>query len=282
MMAFAHNRLRFMSASLLVGSLFLFKPLKGVEFQPPVIPLSDKPSSPLSTLPFEVGEKLSYDVYWKIFDAGTATMVLADRVWYQNEEMYKVNAVVRSAGIVSSLFKVVDVFESFFHTKELCSYRILKDLQEGRRHRSTVVTFDRRSLTALMEDKDLTKPESGIKRVESSIPGCVQDVISALYVIRTKNLKVGESVHFPISDGGRTYDVIVEIQALEEIRTPVGSFQTLRLEPRVFDGLFKSRGRLFVWVTNDRVKMPVQLKARMNIGTITAALSQVSKITPAH
>jgi len=28
--------------------------------------------------------------------------------------------------------------------------------------------------------------------------------------------------------------------------------------------------------------MPVQLKARMNIGTITAALSQVSKITPAH
>jgi Protein of unknown function (DUF3108) len=282
MMASSNNRLRFMGASLLVGLLFLFKPLKGVEFQSVVIPISDKPSSTPSALPFEVGEKLSYDVYWKIFDAGTATMMLVDRVWYRNEEMYKVNAVVRSAGVVSSLFKVVDVFESYFHTKELCSYRIMKDLLEGRRHRSTVVTFEQRSLKALMEDKDLTKPESGVKRVESSIPGCVQDVISALYVVRTKNLKVGESIHFPINDRGRTYDVYVEIQALEEIRTPVGSFQTLRLEPRVFGGLFKSRGRLFVWVTNDRAKMPVQLKARMNIGTITAALSQVSKITPAH
>jgi hypothetical protein len=282
MMILAHKPLRFMRVSLLVGLLLLFVPLKGIESQPPVIAISDKPSSAPSTLPFEVGEKLSYDVSWKIFDAGTATMVLVDRVWFQNEEMYKVNAVVRSTGIVSTLFKVVDVFESFFHTKELCSYRIMKDILEGRRHRNTVVTFDRRSLTARMEDKDLTKPDSGIKRIENSIPGCVQDVISALYVVRTKSLKVGEQIHFPISDGGRTYDVVVEIQAKEEIRTPAGSFQTFRLEPRVFDGLFKSRGRLFVWVSDDRAKMPVQLKARMNIGTITAALTQVSKITPAH
>ena len=161
MMILAHKRLRFMSVSLLVGLLLLFEPLKGIESQPPVIAISDKPSSAPSTLPFEVGEKLSYDVSWKIFDAGTATMVLVDRVWFQNEEMYKVNAVVRSTGIVSTLFKVVDVFESFFHTKELCSYRIMKDILEGRRHRNTVVTFDRRSLTARMEDKDLTQTRIG-------------------------------------------------------------------------------------------------------------------------
>ena len=282
MMILTPRRLRFMGVALLLILLFLFEPLKGIESQRPVNAISEKPSLAPSTLPFEVGEKLSYDVYWKIFDAGTATMQLVDRVWFQNEEMYKVNAVVRSTGVVSTLFKVVDVFESFFHTKELCSYRIMKDILEGRRHRNTIVTFDRRSLMARMEDKDLTKPDSAIKRVESSVPGCVQDVISALYVVRTKNLKVGEQLHFPISDGGHTYDVVVEIQAKEEIRTPAGSFQTLRLEPRVFDGLFKSRGRLFIWVTDDYAKMPVQLKARMNIGTITAALTQVTKVTPTH
>ena len=45
----------------------------------------------------------------------------------------------------------------------------------------------------------------------------VQDVISALYVIRTKTLRVGELVQFPINDGGRTYEVTVEIQAQEEV-----------------------------------------------------------------
>jgi len=72
-------------------------------------------------------------------------------------------------------------------------------------------------------------------------------------------------------------DVGVEVQAAEEIKTPAGMFQTLRLEPRVFDGLFKNKGRMFLWITNDDEKMPIQLKAKINIGTITAALSKVSK-----
>jgi hypothetical protein len=50
------------------------------------------------------------------------------------------------------------------------------------------------------------------------------------------------------------------------------------LEPKVFDGLFKSKGRLFVWVTADAVRMPVQLKAKINIGTITAALTQADRV----
>ena len=275
-----NNRLRIILGVLFVGGLLIFTPLKGVESPIPATTSFQKSVPGSSALPFDIGEKLTYNVSWKIFDAGIATMVLMDRVRIQNEEMYKVNATVRSTGIVSALFKVVDVFESFFHTKDLCSHQIMKNILEGRRHRSTVVTFDKHSLTARMEDKDLAKPETGVKRVETSIPPCVQDVISALYVVRTKNLKVGEQIHFPISDGGRTYDVVVEIQAQEEIRTPAGTFQALRLEPRVFSGLFKSRGRLFVWFTDDKVKIPVLFKARINIGTITAALTQVDKLTP--
>jgi hypothetical protein len=84
-------------------------------------------------------------------------------------------------------------------------------------------------------------------------------------------------VTFPVNDGGRTYDVSVEVQASEEIRTPAGTFQTLRLEPRVFEGLFRKKGRMFVWLTDDAEKMPVQVKARINIGTITASLTRVSK-----
>ena len=80
-----------------------------------------------------------------------------------------------------------------------------------------------------------------------------------------------------INDGGRTYNVEVEVQAQEEVRTPLGVFQTFRLEPKVFDGLFKTKGRLFVWLTNDAARMPVQLKAKVNIGTITVALTQVNQ-----
>lgn len=276
------NRWRMITGILLMSMLLLLIPVKIME-SPALETVSlqrSKSGSP--ALPFGVGEKLTYNVSWKIFDAGVATMVVVDRVRIQNDEMFKINATVRSTGIVSVLFKVVDVFESLFHARELCSHQIMKNILEGKRHRSTIVTFDRSSSMARMEDKDLAKPDSPVKRLESPIPSCVQDVISALYVVRTKSLKVGEEIHFPISDGGRTYDVVVEIQAEEEIRTPAGTFQALRLEPRVFNGLFKSRGRLFVWFTKDNVKMPVLFKARMNIGTITAALTQTDRSSPAQ
>ena len=237
-----------------------------------------KPGLAASKMPFEVGERFTYNVSWKVFDAGIATMTLADKTSFQNEDTYRINATVYSTGIVSALFKVADVFESLFQSKDLCSRRITKKIQEGRRHRQTVVTFDAKARRAQMEDRDLNLPDLPPKRTESPVPACVQDVISALYVIRTKTLHVGELVQFPINDGGRTYDVTVEIQAQEEVRTPAGTFQAFRLEPKVFDGLFKSKGRLFVWVTADATRMPVQLKAKINIGTITAALTQADRV----
>jgi hypothetical protein len=242
-----------------------------------------KPNPTTSAAPFEVGERFTYNVSWKVFDAGIATMTLAEKMSFQNEETYRINATVYSTGIVSALFKVVDVFESFFQARDLCSRRITKKIQEGRRHRETVVTFDAKARQARMEDRDLNLPDLPPKRTESPVPSCVQDVISALYVIRTKTLRVGELVQFPINDGGRTYDVTVEIQAQEEVRTPAGTFQAFRLEPKVFDGLFKSKGRLFVWVTSDAARMPVQLKAKINIGTITATLTQADRLpVPSH
>ena len=237
-----------------------------------------KPSLKARPVPFEVGERFTYNVSWKVFDAGIATMTLAEKTSFQNEETYRINATVYSTGIVSALFKVVDVFESFFQARDLCSRKITKRIQEGRRHRETVVTFDSKTRQARMEDRDLNLPDLPPKRTESPVPSCVQDVISALYVIRTKTLRVGELVEFPINDGGRTYDVTVEIQAQEEVRTPAGTFQAFRLEPKVFDGLFKTKGRLFVWVTTDAARMPVQLKAKINIGTITASLTQADRI----
>jgi hypothetical protein len=228
-------------------------------------------------LPFEVGETFVYSVSWKIFDAGIATVRLTEKTRFQNEEVYKVTATARSTGILSRVFQVLDVFESYFLVSDLCSRRLTKSIQEGSRTRETILTFDPKLHRTTFEEKDPGHPDAPIKHSEASVPLCVQDIISALYVIRTKALKVGEQVTFPINDGGKTYEVSVEVQTTEEIRTPAGSFQTVRLEPRVFEGLFRKKGRMFVWLTNDAAKMPVQLKARMNIGTITAWLTRVSR-----
>ncbi len=238
---------------------------------------SQRPAPAVTGQSFLLGEKFTYLVSWKVFDAGIATFDLVDRYHAQNEDLYRIRATVRSTGIVATLFTVVDIFESNVAVATLCSRRIVKNIQEGHRQRTTVVDFDQKGGQARMEDTDLARPGLPPRHSESPIPACVQDVISAFYFVRTRDLKVDETFRFPINDGGKTYDVDVEVQAVETVKTPAGTFQAYRLEPKVFGGLFKNKGRLFVWLTNDAEKIPVQLKARIAVGTITASLSRIEK-----
>ncbi len=265
-----------------VAGLWVFSsllPRSWSEFRTSPAPqvLSSRAQTPSDISPFQIGEKFTYLVSWKVFDAGIATLSLVERFHSQNEDLYRIRATVRSTGIVATLFKVVDFFESQVHMGDFCSRQIVKNIQEGRRQRTTMVSFDHRAGLARMNDLDLNRPEVPPKHSETQIPPCVQDVISAFYLVRSKSLKVGETLRFPINDGGRTYDLDVEAQAMESIKTPAGTFQTIRLEPKVFGGLFKNKGRLFVWISNDSERVPVMMKARIAIGTITVALTKAEK-----
>jgi hypothetical protein len=268
-----------------VGGLFLLFcavscAAKGLDMSgPPQAPRSgpSKSGNEPGLDPFQLGETFSYNITWKIFDAGVATMTLNDRFRYQDEEVYKITATVKSSGLMATLFPVLDFFESYLQVKDHCSRKIVKQVNEGWRHRDISVSFDPRARKAFLQDKNLNKPQEPVKQLETSIPVCVQDVISSLYVVRTMPMKVGDRFQLAINDGGNTYNVEVEVQAEEMLKTPAGNFNTLRLEPQVFGGLFKKKGRMFLWFSKDAAKVPVQIKARILVGTITATLAKIEK-----
>jgi hypothetical protein len=96
--------------------------------------------------------------------------------------------------------------------------------------------------------------------------------------VRSRPLTVGQSFELPLNDGGRTISIRLEVQALEEIQTEAGTFEAYRIEPDVFSGqLFKQKGRMFVWISNDEHRVPVQLRAQIGVGTIVAALASVER-----
>jgi len=67
----------------------------------------------------------------------------------------------------------------------------------------------------------------------------------------------------------------VESQMREELKTPLGTFKTIRYEVFLFDNiLFRRSGHLHVWLTDDAERLPVQLQVRLQIaiGTITFRL----------
>ncbi len=230
--------------------------------------------------PFSVGETLTYDVTWTIFPAGQVTATVQPAAGTSSQD-YEIVTTARSQGFVSLLFDVENEFRSIFDPRTSCSLQIHKKINEGRRHKDTRIVFDRERKLAILDEVDLTKPTAPPKHAENPIPPCVADVITAFYYARQQPLRVGEQFHLPINDGAKTYDVTVEVQAREQVQTPLGTRDAIRVEPKVFGGLYSRKGRMLIWFSDDNSHLPLRIKASIAVGTITGTLRSVSTAPPA-
>ena len=227
---------------------------------PPVVIPTLQPPDPAFTSPAR--QTLTYSVDWRVFTAGTAVFHLE-----QQGTLEKVWATADTAGNVNMIFPVVDKFEAGFDTKTGCSTGFSKNLQEGRRKVSSELTFDYKNGRQNEASKNLVKGTS--KQQTASIPACVADTLSAIFYVASRPLIVGQTVRFPLADSMRTVTVTMKVEAKEEIKTPAGTFQTLRVQPTADEGIVKNRGNIWIWYTDDARHMPVQIRARLFWGTIT-------------
>lgn len=217
-------------------------------------------------------QALTFNIYWKTASAGVAT-IRVERG--ENPGQVKIIGEARSSRFVSTLYRVEDYFESLVSLKDFCSVRLVKRQNEGRRHRESLLSILPEQHLARWQEHNLAVPTAPMKRIQAQSPSCVQDVLSALFFMRTQPFTLGKSVQFPVNDNGKTYNLTVEIQQRETVKTDAGTFQAIRVEPKVFGGLFKRPGRMYVWFSDDDEHRILQLKARISIGTITALLTNV-------
>ena len=147
---------------------------------------------------------------------------------------------------------------------------------EGNRSRETKVAYDGVAQKATYVERDRIK-NVVLDSKETTIPACVHDIAGGLYFLRTLNLEPGQSTTEAVSDGKKSVMAKVEAQQREDIKTPEGVFKTIRYEIYLFNGvLYKRPAHLNVWVTDDKRKLPVQIRVRMSItvGTINLVLEK--------
>jgi hypothetical protein len=227
--------------------------------------------------PFTPGEMLTYDVMWTIFRAGEVTATLRTG-GPATHDTYEVTATARSEGFVPMLFSVDNLFRATSSQQTLCSQGIVKKVNEGHRHKDTQIKFDYARKLALLNERDLNDAKAAPKLAQNEIPGCVEDVVTAFYYLRRQHLEVGHTLELPVNDGSKTQRVIVDVQAQEQVRTPMGTFDTLRVEPKVFNGLLKRKGRMLIWFSADDRRLPIRIKAMISVGSITGTLRSVTYV----
>jgi len=214
---------------------------------------------------FKVGEKLTFIIRYGIIRAGSSTMSIPEIINRNGYECFKIETEARSSSFFSAFFKVRDRVVSYMDKDGLFTWGFEKHLREGKFRADRYVEYDQVNGWAVTNKKDSLQ-----------IPPCVQDILTTFYYIRTQNLDVGKSLFLDNHADNKLYPLEVKVHKKERLKVKAGTFDCLVVEPILrASGIFKSKGRLLVWLTDDERKIPVQMKSKILIGYITAELKKM-------
>jgi len=218
-------------------------------------------------------EKLSYRVEWRLVTAGEATLQFS-----RSERDWQLDLHLASAGLVSRLYGVLDTYK-LTSDEHFCALRSSLDAQEGKRHSATVVEFDNARHKLSYSEKDFVKNTAD--KHELDVAPCTFELPGALIALRALRLEPGKTIAFPVTTGKKLVNAKVEAEAKDTVTVDGKNYSTVRYQAFVFDNvLYRRKGRLFVWMTDDGDRVPVRLQFQMGfpIGAITLDLEKREKL----
>ncbi len=240
-----------------------------------------KKSPKINNHAFEVGEKLKFKIRFGFIRAGTAEMKVLSKKQKEKRMVYHIQTTAKSVSAFNWMYKVDDVVNTYMDTDGLYPIRFEKKLREGGYKADLFVDYIPENSTAKVEfiryEKNMK--EKSRKNFSIKTPKYVQDVLSAFYFIRNMDIEVGKSIFMSNHDKDKVYDLEVKVYEKEIIEVEAGRFRCLVVEPMMKgEGLFKQKGSLKIWLTDDDRKIPVQMTSEILVGHITTELIKIEGV----
>lgn len=219
---------------------------------------------------FAVGERLVFGVNYGFITAGEAVMEVAAYDSVAGRKCYRVEFTVNSLPSFSWIYKVEDRYLTYIDVETIAPWKFEQHIREGTYRRDFIAEFDQVNLVATTTGG--TYP----------IPQYVHDIMSAFYFARTidfSSFKPGDGVLLNNFYKDKTHELKVNFLGRQELETEAGTFNTIVVEPLVKEGgLFKSEGRIVIWLSDDERKIPVRVNTKVVIGSIDTELKSYSGI----
>lgn len=211
--------------------------------------------------------KMSYSGFLK---AGNATLTVKDAK-LNNKEVYHVVGKGWTTGMIKWFFKVKDRYESYFDKQTIMPYKFIRNINEGGHTKDIEIEFDQENNKAHVNNKKHKK-----KTVIDIKPN-IQDMVSTYYYLRNKidtsTLEVGDEFKVNMFFDEETYGFKLLYLGAETINTDFGKIEALKFRPYVMAGrVFKEEESLTLWVSKDKNKVPLRIKADLAVGSLRADL----------
>lgn len=246
------------------------------------------------------GEKLEYEVRYSRFPiyatvgivtfenlgnaiTNSSPIIPGLNIDYQppSEPLLHLRSTAISKGILLAIFgiDVHDRFEDLVALRDFSTRLSFFELIEGKKHRTQSGLFDEtnqqvRYLTTNLANPAAKPKITNLPRQESMI-----SLLTAIYFVRLQKYKEGQTLVFPVSYDEENYNFEVRVGKTEKLKTECGKVRTTRLEPLLFGPgkFFNRKGEMTMWMSRDKLQVPLRLVAKTSSGSVTARLLNFRK-----
>lgn len=220
---------------------------------------------------FQEGEWFKFEMsYSNFLKAGNATLEVKEST-LDGKPVYHVVGKGWTTGAIKWFFKVKDRYESYIDKETGMPYKFIRKIDEGGHTKDIEIKFNHEKQEAFVEDKE-HKTKKTIATEKD-----IQDMVSAFYYLRnnyeTDSIKEGEIVSLNMFFDEENYNFKLKFLGRETIDTEFGKVKTLKFRPYVMAGrVFKEQESLTLWVSADKNKIPLKIKADLAVGSLQANL----------
>ena len=218
----------------------------------------------LPVFPFNVGERLDYQVKFGPVSVGSATMEVVGVESLRGRQVYHTRFVVKGGTL---FYKVNDRYESWFDPRDDVSLRFKQQIDEGayEAERTYEIYPERR---VYVENDRPEQPSVGNPLDEAAL----------IYYMRTMPLEMGKTYDLDRYFKPDRNPVRVQVLRRERVTTPAGTFNTIVVRPSIkTKGIFSEGGKAEVWFTDDSVRTMVQMKSQLKFGSLNLYLKSISE-----
>ncbi len=218
---------------------------------------------------YQIGESLKYSIkYGPIKAVNTEILVYGDTT-IRSRDCYHIVYNARTVPLFDNFFKVDDTYETFIDKSGQFPLRFTRRVHEGNYKRKNVLEFFH----------EQGKVWSQYRKKVFDINPYTHDILSAYFYIRTLNLKKykkGDIITLENFSDRKNYKLDIKIHKRDLIETDLGVFKTVVVEPLVLGaGLFKSEGKIMIWMTDDKNNIPLRIAIKVAVGSLKAEINEI-------
>ena len=193
---------------------------------------------------------------------------------------------VTSKGFFSKLFGVTFKFhaESQVEPNDFSVMRTTKRDEQGKRLRTSEAVFDTEAGKVEYTERDPNNAEAAPRVITAALSGPTQDIVSAIYFLRTQPLTPGQTFNIAISDSGRVYQVPARVEVeKKKMKSVLGKVEVVRIEVELFGPgrpVEEGKGKMYIWVTKDERHVPVKARLSHEMGQLDITLKSIQREEP--